>query len=150
MDRSVHSKLVGALAALSLVSGCSHAGSRSYRTNATAETEPAAPGYQGAEPPVGSAQLTPPGGQPSPSGQYAPGQQGAQVTKGQQMLNAEVQDALKRAPNLDAKAINVAIQGDSVYLSGYVPTPEQRRLAHDIAHSVEGVGHVYTRDLQVR
>jgi hypothetical protein len=127
-------------------------------------TPPSSPGTLQLTPPSttpgssGSTQLTPPGSYPGASGQYAPGQQGgaqgmappgAAGPRGE-ALHTEVHQALERAPNLDSTAIQVAVQGDSVYLSGYVPTPEQRRLAHDVAHSVEGVRHVYTRDLQVR
>jgi hypothetical protein len=138
-------------------------------------TEPGSPGSLQLTPPSvtpspggmpqghpGGATLTPPGASQGPSGQYAPGQpsgasrapgteaQPGAMGPGGEALHAEVHDALTRAPNLDSAAIDIAIRGEDVYLSGYVPTPEQRRLAHDVAHSVEGVQQVYTRDLQVR
>jgi osmotically-inducible protein OsmY len=150
MDRrSIHPKLVGALAALLvMLAGCARS-EKSYRT--TAATSPSAPDYLGVEMvPSSLPQPGQPAGVATPEGQSAPGQEGARSAKAERALSSDVQGALTRAPNLDAKAVHVSVKGGDVYLSGYVPTPEQRRLAHDVAHSVEGVNHVYTRDLQVR
>ena len=65
-------------------------------------------------------------------------------------LNSRVREALQRAPGVDASAIDVTVKGRDVYLSGTVGSDQEKRAAHDVAHSLEGVESVYTRDLKVR
>lgn len=62
-------------------------------------------------------------------------------------LHDRVHAALDRAPNLDASNISVRVEGNDVYLSGTVPNKEQHELAHEVAHSVEGVDRVFHQDL---
>ncbi len=61
----------------------------------------------------------------------------------------DVRDALARAPDIDASRINVSVDGGEAYLTGTVPTEEQTRMAHEVAHSVPGVRNVHVDRLRV-
>lgn len=65
------------------------------------------------------------------------------------VLATDVHEALQRAPDLDAGHIQVRAENGVVSLSGTVDSAEQRRMAHEIGHSVPGVRDVYVDDLQV-
>ncbi len=170
MYRSVQPTLLGALLATFAAAGCAR--EQGYRTT-TAGAEMPPPGYQteqyeripterGMEQRQAYPQRAPGYAEepmPGQQGAYRPPQAtppappaGAQepMAPNDERLHAEVHRALDRAPSLDATRIQVVVQGGAVYLSGEVPTADQRRLAHDVAHTVEGVNNVYTRDLRVR
>lgn len=65
-------------------------------------------------------------------------------------LHDRVHAALSRVPELDGTDISVRIEGSQVYLGGHVHTAEQKRIAHDVAHSVEGVTRVFQDGIQIR
>lgn len=65
-------------------------------------------------------------------------------------IRARVQQALWRDLGQDAGSIRIAVTGDSVYLSGWVPNRNEHDRAHDIAHQVPGVAHVYHDQLYVQ
>ena len=65
-------------------------------------------------------------------------------------LHDRVHEALDAAPQLDGTDISVRVQNGVVYLGGWVRTAEQKDIAHNVAHSVEGVEHVDYDDIDVR
>ena len=65
-------------------------------------------------------------------------------------IYADVRDALNRSGDLDASEIEIWVDRDTVYLSGFVKTPEERDAALAAAEAVPGVGRVYGTGLQVR
>lgn len=66
-----------------------------------------------------------------------------------QRIHDRVHHALDRAPALRNANIGVRVEYGNVYLSGTVYSYKQKKLAHEVAHSVDGVRHVYTRDIRV-
>lgn len=66
-----------------------------------------------------------------------------------QRIHDRVHRALDRAPALDDARIGVRVENRNVYLSGTVYSYNQRKVAHEVAHSVDGVRRVFTRDIRV-
>jgi osmotically-inducible protein OsmY len=65
-------------------------------------------------------------------------------------LHDEVHAALDRAEGLDASQIRVVVaENGVVHLSGTVASEEEKRRAHEIAHSVPGVKNVYIGQLEI-
>lgn len=64
-------------------------------------------------------------------------------------IHDRVHEALDRAPGIDESDIHVRVDNGNVYLSGHVHTSTERQSAHDVAHSVEGVRHVFIEDLEI-
>ncbi len=68
----------------------------------------------------------------------------------EQRIHDRVHRALERAPALRDVHIGVHVKHRNVYLSGTVYSYDQKHAAHEVAHSVEGVRRVFTRDIRVR
>jgi osmotically-inducible protein OsmY len=65
-------------------------------------------------------------------------------------LHDEVHAALDRAEGLDSSQIRVVVaENGVVHLSGTVASEEEKRRAHEIAHSVPGVKNVYIGQLEI-
>jgi osmotically-inducible protein OsmY len=64
-------------------------------------------------------------------------------------LQERVRSTLGRSPSIDVDSIDIAVTGDQVLLRGSVPNADQRRLAQEIATTVEGVRSVQN-ELSVR
>lgn len=65
-------------------------------------------------------------------------------------LHDRVHAALSRVPELDGTDISVRVEGSQVHLGGHVHTAEQKQIAHDVVHSVEGVSRVFHGGIVVR
>lgn len=64
-------------------------------------------------------------------------------------LQDQVTGAFRRAPDLNASGIDVAVDGNAITLRGSVVSETQKTLAHNIAHTVSGVVSV-TNELTVQ
>ncbi len=71
------------------------------------------------------------------------------VSSSDAAIHDEVHEALQHTRGIDASDVRVKVRDGVVYLSGYVPNNSQRIYAHDVAHSVDGVRAVHTRELRV-
>lgn len=69
---------------------------------------------------------------------------------GDTVLRSHVETALRDTPGLEDSAIRVDVEEGDVFLSGSVPTNEQRVLAHDVVYSVPDVRRVFYDDLIAR
>lgn len=76
--------------------------------------------------------------------------QAAETAAFEVLLHDHVHEAFQRAPGLDASGVEVRVSGATVYLDGHVPTSSQKALAHEVAHSVQGVESVVSDGLAVR
>ncbi len=65
-----------------------------------------------------------------------------------QAIEIEIKDALVWDDSLDASGIRVWVCSGAVTLNGYVPTPEEKERAEQIASRVHGVTDV-ANDLKV-
>lgn len=65
-------------------------------------------------------------------------------------LHDRVHAALQRAPELEGTDVSVRVEGSTVYLGGHVHTADQKRIAHNVAHAVEGVSRVIHDGIDVR
>jgi hypothetical protein len=63
-------------------------------------------------------------------------------------VNAAIVAKLDKEPALAGGTVQARTEGGHVYLTGKVPTPEQRRRAEDLADDVKGVKEI-TNDIQV-
>jgi osmotically-inducible protein OsmY len=57
-------------------------------------------------------------------------------------LEREVRQALERSPELDAKRIELSVDGGVVTLRGSVPDADAKRLAEDLVNGLGGVRRV--------
>lgn len=63
-------------------------------------------------------------------------------------LARSVAAALERAPAMAGAQIQVVVEGSVAHLRGSVESEEQRRVAHEVAHSVPGIRDVVVSDLR--
>lgn len=67
----------------------------------------------------------------------------------EERIHDRVHRALERSPELRDVNIAVRVEYRNVYLSGRVYSHSQKKVAHEVAHSVDGVDRVFTRGIRV-
>lgn len=72
----------------------------------------------------------------------------AQQTTVDGALARSVAAALERAPAMGGASIRVEVDGSVAHLRGHIENEEQRRVAHEVAHSVPGIRDVVVTELQ--
>lgn len=87
---------------------------------------------------------------PAPTTEPPAADEPAPVGQSDAAIHDRVHAALEAAPDLDGTDISVRVENGRVYLGGHVHTAEQREIAHNVAHAVEGVSRVFTDDIQIR
>jgi osmotically-inducible protein OsmY len=84
------------------------------------------------------------------SAQEASEKVGDRARSDRQGTTAQVERALERASDVDARNIDVEAVGNALHLSGFVPDEDQRRRASQIARAVAGTEYSIHNEISIQ